>query len=84
VADTPLRVLVVDDEAPARRRLRDLLEDCSGALPLTIVGEAGNGREAIDLLHRVSADLVLTDIRMPEMDGLELARHLLKLPCRQS
>ena len=80
MADAPLRVLIVDDEAPARRRLRDLLEDCSGALPLSIVGEAGNGREAIDLLHRVSADLVLTDIRMPEMDGLELARHLLKLP----
>jgi two-component system response regulator AlgR len=79
VAEAPLRVLVVDDEAPARRRLRDLLEDCANALPITIVGEAANGREAIELLHAVSADLVLTDIRMPEMDGLELARHLLKL-----
>jgi two-component system response regulator AlgR len=80
VAEAPLRVLVVDDEAPARRRLRELLEDCAAVLPLMIVGEAANGREAIDLLHTVSADLVLTDIRMPEMDGLELARHLLKLP----
>jgi two-component system response regulator AlgR len=80
VADAPLRVLIVDDEAPARRRLRELLEDCTAQLPLAIVGEAGNGREAMDLLHTIAADLVLTDIRMPDMDGLELARHLLKLP----
>jgi two-component system response regulator AlgR len=79
MAEAPLRVLIVDDEAPARHRLRELLEDCAGALPLAIVGEAASGREAIDLLHSVSADLVLTDIRMPGMDGLELARHLLKL-----
>ena len=80
MADAPLRVLIVDDEAPARRRLRELLDDCAGALPLAIVGEAANGREALEILHAVSADLVLTDIHMPEMDGLELARHLLKLP----
>ena len=52
MADAPLRVLIVDDEAPARRRLRELLDDCAGALPLTIVGEAANGREALDLLQR--------------------------------
>ena len=40
VADAPLRVLIVDDEAPARRRLRDLLDDCAAALPLAVVGEA--------------------------------------------
>jgi len=80
VADAPLRVLIVDDEAPARRRLRELLDDCAGALPLLVVGEAASGREALDLLHAVSADLVLTDIHMPEMGGLELARHVLKLP----
>ena len=79
VADALLRVLIVDDEAPARRRLRDLLADCAGALPLTCVGEAANGREALELLHAVSADLVLTDIEMPEMGGLEFARHVLKL-----
>ena len=78
--DAPLKILVVDDEAPARRRLRELLEDCAGALPLVVVGEAGNGREALDLLGGTSADLVLSDIRMPDMDGMELARHLLKLP----
>jgi len=77
--NNPLRILIVDDEAPARRRLRELLDDCSAALPLTVVGEAGNGREALDMLANVSADLLLVDIHMPEMDGLELAHHALKL-----
>lgn len=81
MAEAPLRVLVVDDEAPARRRLRELLDDCSAVLPLAIVGEAANGREALDVLQAAGvADLVLTDIHMPDMDGIELARHLLKLP----
>ena len=77
--EPPLRVLLVDDEAPARRRLRDLLDDCGAALPITVVGEAQHGREALDLLQSAPADLVLTDIHMPDMDGIELARHLLKL-----
>jgi len=80
MADVPLRVLIVDDEAPARRRLRELLDDCASAMPIAVVGEVANGREAMDVLHSVTADLVLSDIRMPEMDGIELARHLLKLP----
>ena len=80
MADIPLRILIVDDEAPSRRRLRDLFDDCAVSLPLTVVGEAANGVEALDVLHAVTADLVLTDIRMPDMDGIELARHLLKLP----
>ncbi len=79
MAEHPLRILIVDDETPARRRLRELLDDCAAALPLVVVGEAANGREAMSLLHTVVADLVLSDIRMPDMDGLELARHLLKL-----
>ena len=78
--DSPLRVLIVDDEAPARRRLRDLLDDCTSALPLAIIGEAQHGREALELLQSAPADLVLTDIHMPDMDGVELARHVLKLP----
>jgi two-component system response regulator AlgR len=78
--DAPLRVLIVDDEAPARRRLRELLDDCTSVVPLRVVGEAGSGREALTLLGTTPADLVLTDIHMPDMDGIELARHLLKLP----
>lgn len=75
----PLRVVITDDEAPARRRLAELLEDCSASIPTEIVGEASTGRELIELLQDVTADLVLLDIRMPDMDGIEAARHLLAL-----
>ena len=75
-----LRVVIVDDEAPARSRLRDLLVDCAAKVPLEVIGEAANGREALELLQGQDADVVLLDIRMPEMDGVELATHLLKLP----
>ena len=76
----PLRVMIVDDEAPARARLKDLLADCAAELPLETVGEAGNARHALDLLAESGADVLLLDIRMPEMDGIELAQHLQKLP----
>lgn len=75
-----LRVFIVDDEPPARNRLRDLLNDCSEQLALEVVGEAGNGQEALDKLMETRADVVLLDIRMPQMDGIELAQHLHKLP----
>jgi two-component system response regulator AlgR len=79
VVELPLAVFIVDDEPPARNRLKDLLSDCAEQLPLTIVGEAGNGVEALDKLSEVHADVVLMDIRMPQMDGIELAQHLNKL-----
>jgi two-component system, LytTR family, response regulator AlgR len=75
-----LRVFIVDDEPPARNRLRDLLNDCKAQLSLDIVGEAGNGQEALDKLAEIATDVVLLDIRMPQMDGIELAQHLNKLP----
>ena len=74
-----LKVFIVDDEPPARNRLHDLLSDCNEQLPLTIVGEAGNGQEALEKLSELAADVVLLDIRMPQMDGIELAQHLQKL-----
>lgn len=74
-----LRIVIVDDEAPARNRMRDLLADCADSMPLVVEGEAGNGRAALELLSSHPADLVLLDIRMPEMDGIELAQHLQKL-----
>jgi CheY-like chemotaxis protein len=48
-------------------------------VPLEVIGEAATGREALELLQGQDADLVLLDIRMPEMGGVELAEHLLKL-----
>jgi two-component system, LytTR family, response regulator AlgR len=68
-----LRALIVDDEAPARERLRHLLE---GMTDVTVVGEAANGIEALDRCAALDADLVLLDVRMPGMDGIEAARHL--------
>ena len=78
--ELPLAVFVVDDEPPARNRLKELLADCAEQLPLELLGEAGNGREALAKLSAAHADVVLVDIRMPQMDGIELAQHLNKLP----
>lgn len=80
----PLSILIVDDEAPARHRLRELLGDCAAELPLTIIGEAANGMQALEFSEKADAekqalDVILLDIRMPGMDGLETARHLLRL-----
>jgi len=75
----PLNILIVDDEAPARHRLRELLGDCAVELPLAIVGEAANGKAALEFIERQTVDVMLLDIRMPGMDGLETAQHLLKL-----
>ena len=70
------RILIADDEAPARARLRDLLDDCRETFPLAIVDEARNGREALEVINREKVDIVLLDIRMPEIDGMETARHI--------
>lgn len=68
-----MKVLIVDDEAPARDRLRQLLDD-SGEHE--VVGEAGHGQEALDIAAKVAPDVVLLDIRMPGIDGIETAHHL--------
>ncbi len=71
-----MKLLIVDDESLARSRLRQLVErldDC------TVVGEASNGREALELFARENPDVVLMDIRMPGMDGLSAARKLAEL-----
>jgi len=71
-----MNVLIVDDEKPARERLRNLIQDMNLG---EVVGEASNGREALTETDRVHPDILLLDIRMPEMDGLETASHLSKL-----
>ncbi len=77
--DQPLRVLIVDDEAPARDRLRDLIADCSASMSVEIAGDAASSRQALEMLPECDADVALLDIRMPEIDGIELAEHLQKL-----
>ncbi|MFA6901653.1 MAG: LytTR family DNA-binding domain-containing protein [Gallionellaceae bacterium] len=77
--DLPLAVFIVDDEVPARHRIRELLSDCNAQLSLELVGEASNGLDALEQLATTHADVVLVDIRMPQMDGIELAQHLNKL-----
>jgi two-component system response regulator AlgR len=73
VSAPPLKVLIVDDEPPARERLRSLLGEIPEA---AVVGEAVSGTEALALVHDLVPDIVLLDVRMPGMDGLEVARHL--------
>ncbi len=68
-----MKILIVDDEKPARDRLRQLLDDFGDH---DIVGEASNGEEAIALAASTIPDVVLLDIRMPGVDGIETAHHL--------
>lgn len=72
----PLKIIIADDEAPARNRLRDLLGDIAHT---NVVAEAHNGKEAINLAIEHTPDLLLLDIRMPLMDGIEAAQHAQKL-----
>jgi two-component system, LytTR family, response regulator AlgR len=74
-----IRILIVDDETPARNRMRDLLDDCRGLFAHSVAGEAGNGTEALKILQNQPVDIMLLDIRMPGMDGIEVARHAQKL-----
>ncbi len=69
-----MRVLIVDDEKLARDRLRELLSDIGGH---TVVGEAMTGAEAVAKTSELNPDVLLMDIRMPGMDGLEAAMHLM-------
>ncbi len=75
-SENPLKILIVDDEPLARARLRELLGDIAVQLPSAVVGEAVNGLSALDFLRENPVDVVLADIRMPGMDGIELAGHL--------
>jgi response regulator NasT len=66
------RVLIVDDEPVIRLDLKAMLE----AMGHTVVGEADNGKDALHLARTLQPDLVIADIMMPEMDGIELSRRL--------
>jgi len=70
---TPLTVLLVDDTAAIRRSLRFFIE---AETDLTICGEADNGRAAIEMVRELHPDVVLMDLSMPVMNGLEAAREI--------
>ena len=67
------RVFIADDQALVRAGFRRLLETTDG---IEVVGEAGDGQEAVDCARRLLPDLVLMDIRMPRLDGIEATRRL--------
>ncbi|CAM3301401.1 LytR/AlgR family response regulator transcription factor [Rhodothermus bifroesti] len=71
-----LRVLIVDDEPPARQRLRKLLEPLVASGRLTLLEEAADGFEALAKLHQQPFDLLLLDVRMPELDGFEVLERI--------
>jgi two-component system, chemotaxis family, chemotaxis protein CheY len=65
---TPISVVVCDDVPELRRLLREVLEEDKG---MHVVGEAADGREAVEVIERLQPDVVILDLSMPELDGLE-------------
>lgn len=71
-----MNVLIVDDEAPARQRMRRLLQPMLDEERVAVAGEAADAVEALELMEREPVDLLLLDIRMPEMSGFDLLGRL--------
>lgn len=71
-----MRILIVDDESLARERIKRILQEQNEH---EVLGEAANGQEALQKIDVLHPDVVLLDIRMPGIDGLEVARHLVSM-----
>ncbi|REE98446.1 response regulator transcription factor [Thermomonospora umbrina] len=76
-----IKVIVVDDQNIVRAGFAALL---NSQPDITVVGEAGDGREAVVLAERTRPDVVVMDIRMPGMDGIEATRRMLAQPCHEA
>lgn len=78
---TQIRVVIADDHAIMRVGIKNIL---SRSNEINVVGEASNGAEAIDLIHDLNPDVLILDMEMPVMDGVEVARRLqgMKSPVR--
>lgn len=74
------RLYIVDDEAPARERMKTLLSDIAADCPHELVGEADSAQRALEGVAAAAPDIVLLDVQMPGMTGLELASHFMKNP----
>jgi len=69
-----IRLLIVDDHAVYRRTLRRM---CESRFGFTVVGEAANGKDAVELARTLSPDVILMDVEMPVMDGVEATRRII-------
>jgi len=72
-SNSDIRALVIDDELPARSELAFLLDDIDG---VTVVGDAGNVRDAVELIKKTPSDVIFLDINMPGITGLQLAEGI--------
>jgi len=70
-------IFILDDEAPARQRMRTLLSDIADQCPTNVVGEAEHAQAALDAIAACSPDIILLDVQMPGISGIEFAQHLL-------
>jgi two-component system response regulator AlgR len=69
-------ILIVDDETPARERMKILISDIQDTCPCDLVGEASDGQTSLDLIVERNPDIILLDVQMPGMTGIELAQHI--------
>jgi response regulator NasT len=70
LSDNPLRLVIADDEPIIRLDLKKMLQDCG----YDVVGEAGDGAKAVEVVRNLRPDAVILDIKMPEMDGIDAAK----------
>ena len=69
-------IFILDDEAPARSRMRLLLSDIAASCPTELVGEAASAQQTFDAIALCRPDILLLDVQMPGISGIEFARHL--------